>query len=92
MPTGDIAMSTETPAPTPMERLAFELLGLPAESRARLAEQLMKSLEGEDYPPQEQVNRRWLDTIKRREAEIDEGKDVLIPGDEVLKKMREKSG
>jgi hypothetical protein len=85
-------VSTEVPPPTQMERLALELLGLPAASRARLAEQLIKSLENEEYQPQEEVDRRWLETVKRREAEIDEGKDVLIPGDEVLQRLREKAG
>jgi len=70
----------------------MELLGLPAATRARLVEQLLKGLENEEYPPQEEVDRRWLETVKRRAAEIDEGKAVLIPGEEVLQQLREKFG
>jgi putative addiction module component (TIGR02574 family) len=83
-------MSIETAAPTQLERLMMEIIGLPTATRARLAEQLIKSLEHEEYPPQEEVDRRWQETIKRRVAEIDEGKAVLVPGDEVLKRLREK--
>ena len=46
-------MSTETAAPTQLERLTMELLGLPTATRARLAHQLLISLRNEEYSPQE---------------------------------------
>jgi hypothetical protein len=55
-----------------------------------LAEQLIKSLENEEYPPQEEGDRRWLETVNRRVAEINEGKTVLVPGEEVMQRLREK--
>jgi hypothetical protein len=86
---GEIAMSTETAAPTQLERLTMELLGLPTATRARLAEQLIKSLEPEEYPPQEEVQRRQMEVVKQRLMEIDECKVEVIPGEEVLREIRE---
>ena len=82
-------MSAETAAPTQLERLTMELLGLPTATRARLAEQLLKSLEREEYPPQDEVQRRQLEIVKQRLKEIDEGKVEVIPGEEVLHEIRE---
>ena len=82
-------MSTETAAPTQLERLTMELLGLPASTRALLVQQLIKSLENEEYPPQEEVKRRQLEVVKQRLKEIDEGKVEAIPGEDVLREIRE---
>jgi hypothetical protein len=53
-----------------MERLAIELLGLPASSRALLAKQLIASLDENDSP---YVSKEWLALSKRRAAEMVSG-------------------
>lgn len=85
-------MSTEIAAPTQLERLTMELLGLPTATRARLAEQLIKSLEPEEYPPQEEVERRWLEVARQRVKDFESGKEKGIPAEEVFRKLREKVG
>ena len=74
---------------TKMESLLVELLGLPASSRAMLAKQLLTSLK-EDGPPE--LEGRWIEVIKRRVAEIDEGKVECIPAEEVFRELREELG
>jgi putative addiction module component (TIGR02574 family) len=59
-------------------------MALPPSSRANLAEILLESLDfEEDFP----VNEEWLDEIKRRCREIDEGKVGLLAGKEALDKL-----
>ena len=50
-----------------LEQLALELLGLPAKSRARLAEQLIASLEEDELPD---VDDAAIKTAKRRAEEL----------------------
>lgn len=71
---------------TDLERLAIELLGLPASSRAKLAKQLIASLDESDSPDAES---RWLEVAQRRAAEIAEGKVECIPAEDVLRRARE---
>lgn len=67
---------------TSLERLAIELLGLPASDRALLAKQLIDSLE-EDFTPQ--VEARWLQTAQRRSNEMTEGKVEGRSAEEVFR-------
>ncbi|MCC6125328.1 MAG: addiction module protein [Pirellulales bacterium] len=82
-------MSTEIAAPTQLERLTMELLGLPTATRARLAEQLIKSLEPEEYPPQEAVKRRQMEVVGRRVADFESGKTQGIPAEDVFREIEE---
>lgn len=72
---------------TKMERLALELLSLPASSRAELAMRLISSLDESDSPDSEKL---WLEEIKRRDAEIAQGNVECIPAEEVLRRARER--
>ena len=72
---------------TELEKLKDELLELPLESRASLAQALIESLD-EEYD--EDVERLWLGEIKRRDTEIRSGRAVLKPADQVLQEARER--
>ena len=74
---------------TKLERLALELLGLPASSRAELAKQLISSLDESESPDAERL---WFEEARRRAAEIAEGKVECVPAEEVLRRAREKLG
>lgn len=60
-------------------------LNLPADERARLAHELLESLD--TMTPEEQ-EKLWLDEAKRRAEQIDRGEAELIPADVVAKKAR----
>ena len=64
-----------------LEQVAEEVLSLPHESRAFLAERLLESLdEAENFP----VSSTWLEEVKRRSREIDDGTVKCIPTNEVF--------
>lgn len=69
-----------------LERLAMELLGLPASDRAYLAKQLIDSLEENSTPD---VEARWLQTTQRRSSELIEGKVEGRPAEDVFRAARE---
>ncbi len=66
---------------TQLERLAVELLGLPASSRALLAKKLIESLDETETPDAEAL---WLELAKRRAEELEEGIVQDIPEEEVF--------
>jgi putative addiction module component (TIGR02574 family) len=72
-----------------MAKLARDLksqaLKLPRRQRARLAQQLISSLDEEVDPDPEKL---WLAEAERRLAEIQSGKVASIPADTVMKKAR----
>jgi len=71
---------------TQLERLALELLGLPASSRALLAKKLIESLDESESPDPEAL---WIEVAQRRAAELAEGKVQGIPAEEVFRKLDE---
>jgi hypothetical protein len=71
---------------TQLERLAVELLGLPASSRALLAKKLIESLDETETPDAEAL---WLEVAKRRAKELEEGVVQGIPAEEVMRHVRE---
>jgi len=72
---------------TQLEELKNDLLALPLESRATLAQALIQSLdEGFD----EDAEVLWREEIRRRDAEIRSGHAVLKPADQVLRDARER--
>lgn len=76
-------MSPET------EKLASDVLNLPREQRAFLAEKLLESLDlDEEFP----VGDEWRAEIARRCQELDEGRVDLIPGDEVFDEVTKALG
>jgi len=68
-----------------VEQIALEALGLPASSRARLAHELIASLDKAEDPNADAL---WRQEIERREREIDEGRAKCIPAEEALRKAR----
>jgi hypothetical protein len=69
-----------------IEQLAQQALALPTESRARLADLLVESLEGDALGTIEQL---WVTEAKQRRDEIREGKVRTIEGEEALRRVRD---
>lgn len=71
---------------TTVEQLAEQAMALPGESRARLADLLVESLNDADLG---QIEELWLTEAKRRRDEVRAGAVKTIPGDQALKKVRD---
>ena len=69
--------------PTPPHDLEAEVLGLPAEDRARLLERLIASFE-----PRSAAQRAWTEAALRRRADAKSGGVTMVPGDEALARVR----
>ena len=72
---------------TELEQLKEDLLALPVQFRASLAQALIASLD-EGYD--EDAETLWLEEIKRRDNEIRSGRAMLKPADQVLREARER--
>lgn len=71
---------------TTVEQLAEQAMSLPGESRARLADLLVESLEDVELGA---VEEQWLNEAKRRRNEIRTGEVKTISGSEALKTVRD---
>ena len=71
---------------TSVEQLAEQAMRLPVESRARLADLLVESLDTDELGRIEQL---WIAEAKRRRDEVRSGKVKTIPGPEALRKVRD---
>lgn len=71
---------------TTVEQLVEQAMSLSSESRARLADLLVESLEDADLGPIEQL---WLDEAKRRRDDVRAGRVKTIPGEKALQKVRD---
>ena len=71
---------------TDLEKLKSELMALPIESRAWLANTLIESLDDAIDPNAESM---WLEEIRRRDAEIKSGVAKTKPAEQVLREARE---
>jgi len=71
---------------TTVEKLAEQAMTLPGESRARLADLLVESLDADALTD---IDRLWLAEAKRRRDEVRSGKVKTIPGDEALRRVRD---
>ncbi len=72
--------------------LEREVLSLDFRGRGRLASLLLRSLDDDEKDAslsEEEIEKLWLDECERRDFEMDEDPSVIIPGDEVLREMRE---
>jgi putative addiction module component (TIGR02574 family) len=76
---GDIVSSMDTNA------LEEEVLRLPPEDQACLAELLLSSL---DQLPEAELERVWFAEAQRRAEQIDSGEAELIPSEEVARNAR----
>jgi putative addiction module component (TIGR02574 family) len=68
-----------------IDSLEKEVLSLPPEERARLAELLLSSL---DELSESELERVWFAEAQRRAEQIDSGAAQLLPSEEVEKKAR----
>lgn len=64
-------------------------LSLSADERAEIAERLMFSL---DDQHQAEIEAAWDAELQRRADEVDRGDVALIPGDEAMRRLRERKG
>ena len=69
-----------------VEQLADQAKSLPPESRARLVDLLVESLDTDELGRIEQL---WVAEAKRRRDEVRSGKVKTIPGPEGLRKVRD---
>lgn len=62
-----------------------EVLHLPVEERAKLAQRLLESL---DVLSEDDAERLWLAEAERRAREIDEGKVELVSAEELERRVQ----
>jgi putative addiction module component (TIGR02574 family) len=65
------------------EEVESAALQLPRKVRARLAERLITSLDEED-----EIEAAWNEEIARRVREVDSGEVKLVPGKQVMDRIR----
>jgi len=74
-----------------LEELENELRALPHDDRARLAHELLVSLEGEEAQfSKEAWSAAWGEEIRRRVEEVERGDVELVSAEEALKSARER--
>jgi putative addiction module component (TIGR02574 family) len=69
-----------------VEQLTEEVLSLPSEARALLADRLVDSL---DPAEDGHIRQLWAAEAARRRDEVRNGRVKTIPGDEALARVRE---
>jgi putative addiction module component (TIGR02574 family) len=65
-------------------KVVSDALSLPPRSRAKLAEQLLESL---DDPKQKEMDRLWADEVEDRIDAYERGELKAIPGQEVFRRL-----
>lgn len=75
------------------EEIVAAALKLPAKTRDELVGRLIESLEEaqEELSPEE-WEKAWAEEAERRDREMDEGKVKGIPGEEVMRELRDLVG
>jgi len=73
------------PASRPYARIEDEALHLPLDERSKLASKLVESLDETDDA---EISPEWREELRRRVADIDEGRAQLIPHDEVRERVK----
>ena len=66
-------------------KVVSDALSLPPRSRAKLAEQLLESL---DDPKEREIDRLWADEVEDRIDAYERGKLKAIPGQEVFRRLK----
>jgi putative addiction module component (TIGR02574 family) len=74
---------------TTLEDIKEKAAQLSEIERAELALALIESLDG---PPDADAEEAWRVEVERRIAQIDRGEVQLIPGDEVIDRLRRRLG
>jgi hypothetical protein len=72
-----------------VDRLIEQAMTLPSESRARLADLLVESLDDDDLG---RIDRMWAAEAKRRRDEVRSGLVETVPGKEALRQVRDSLG
>ena len=70
------------------KKVREEALELPTKARAKLAHDLLLSLEEEPFDPPEEVEKAWAAEVERRVQDVKEGRVKLIPAAEALRDVR----
>ena len=70
-----------------LEKLEAEALQLTPRERGELIHRLIVSLEGETEDTPEAVARAWDEEVARRVADMEAGKTVWIPAEEVFARL-----
>ena len=71
---------------TTVEELAEQAMNLPSESRARLADLLVESLDADELG---YIDRLWVAEAKRRRDEVRDKRVQTVSGEEALRKVRD---
>lgn len=71
---------------TTVEKLVEEAMTLPGESRARLVDLLVESLDGEELS---RIDQLWGAEAKRRRVEVRSGEVEPFPGEAALRGVRD---
>ena len=71
---------------TSVESLAEQALKLPSESRARLADLLVESLDADEIG---RIDQLWTAEAKRRRDEVRSGRVKTVPGDQARRRVRD---
>ena len=73
-----------------LKEIEEQALRLTPRERGELIHRLIVSLEGEPEDSPEAIAKAWDEEITRRVADMDAGKTVWIPADEVMTRLRTK--
>ena len=66
--------------------LMDEIISLPMEERARMAEALLQSLNPQD----DAITAAWVSVAKQRQKEVASGQVQTIPGEQVFERIRQR--
>ncbi len=66
--------------------LMDEIISLPMEQRARMAEALLQSLNPQD----DAITAAWLSVANQRQKEVASGQVQTIPGEQVFERIRQR--
>ncbi|HYN65021.1 MAG TPA: addiction module protein [Candidatus Limnocylindrales bacterium] len=80
-----LKLTPEKPMSSLVDELAEKARALPAEDRARLAEELLATLHGSTDP---EVEAAWDEAIRQRLDEIERGTATLVPAADVIAEVR----
>jgi len=73
---------------TKTEELFDEAISLPVETRTLLVDKLLQSLN----PTRTEIDKLWAKEAEKRVEEIRKGKVEMIPGDQVFRKILDRTG
>jgi putative addiction module component (TIGR02574 family) len=76
--------------PMTKKELRDAALRLPPEDRARLASELINSLDALEDVDQAAVDAAWADEVRRRVEEVRTGNVSLLDGQQVFQELRER--